>query len=504
MSEELLINVSTLETRVALVAHGALQELHIARASGYSATGNIYLGKVVRIIPGMQAAFVDIGLERPGFLHARDIAEFMVMAAPDRQASESKNIRDLLHDGQQLLVQVERDPISAKGAKLSTRLSLAAKFLVLTPRSCQIGISQRIDDAGERGRLFSILEPLIDASGMGVIARTLSAGTNPEAMRGEYDALIASWRSIEGGVGGATAPKLLYQELPVQQRLVRDLVGPATSAIFVDNQAVADRLADDLTHLGSAHETQLHVHEEQSPIFDRHGIEQEINLALEPSVRLPRGGTLVIEQTESMVCVDVNTASFLGSKSLEETVFQTNLEAAKSIPRQLRLRNLGGIIVIDFIDMQLEAHREQVMQALVEAFSEDPCKVQIDGFSALGLVQLTRKRTRSSLAQTLCEPCLHCEGNGWVKSAESTAAEIFRELMLNGGGEEKGARGEVEILVSASPHTVDYLTQEVPDQVNALGDLLGCKIRVEVELLYEQGKFDIALLTRTPNPGHLM
>ena len=499
MAEELLIDVSPFESRVALVKDGAVEEVHLARSAGYSATGNMYLGKVVRVIPGMQAAFVDIGLARPGFLHASDINRPLVVTANEAD-SDKRGIRDLLHDGQELLVQVERDPIGTKGARLSTNLALASKYLVLMPKGDQVGLSQKITDEGERVRLFKVLGPLAERADAGLIARTLSEGSLASTLTDDFSHLMRHWAQVLKTVEGAKAPCQVFQELPIQTRLVRDLVGSETAAIVVNDAGIFQRLRDYLNQYGSEYVDRLRFYDDTQPLFERHNIEQEILAALEPSVRLSSGGTLVIEQTEALTSIDVNTAGFLGTKNLEETAFVTNMEAAASIPRQLRLRNLGGIIVIDFIDMQDVGHQQAVLAKLQEALDRDPGKSQMEGFSFLGLVQLSRKRTRESLAQVMCGGCTHCNGLGYVKTAESTCMEIFRAI----GAEHRVAASDSSAISAANEAgvyvltthaaVVDRLLDEEASVYQVLAAKLGHDIRVEVDSAYRYDQFDLVFV----------
>ena len=507
MAEELLIDVSPFESRVALVKNGAVEEVHLARSAGYSATGNMYLGKVVRVIPGMQAAFVDIGLERPGFLHASDIARPLVATATATATDSAKGnrgIRDLLHDGQELLVQVERDPIGAKGARLSTNLALASKYLVLMPKGDQVGLSQKITDESERVRLFKLLRPLAESADMGLIARTLSEGSAASSLADDFSHLMHHWARVLKTAEGAKAPCLVFQELPIQTRLVRDLVGSETTSIFVNDAEIFQRLRDYLNQYASDYIDRLRLYTDTQPLFGRHSIEREILAALESRVRLNSGGTLVIEQTEALTSIDVNTAGFLGRQNLEETAFITNMEAAAVIPRQLRLRNLGGIIVIDFIDMQDAAHQEAVLAKLKEALDRDPAKSQIEGFSFLGLVQLSRKRTRESLAQVMCEGCRHCDGSGFVKTAETTCMEIFREMTAE-------HRAEVNVpnmttspkntgvyVLTSNAEVVDRLLDEEATVYQALVAKMSHEVRLEVDSAYRHDQFDLVFV---PGPA---
>lgn len=497
MAEELLIQVSDFESRVALVKDGAVHEVHLARSSGYSVTGNMYLGKVVRIIPGMQAAFIDIGLERPGFLHASDVQGPLISLG---QTLHSKRvITDLLHDGQELLVQVERDPIGTKGARLSTRLSLASKYLVLTPTSDQVALSQRIKDDTERQRLFRFLRPLVEACGYGVIARTQSEQASGQALEEDYHRLAQQWQAIVLQRKGSPAGNLVHCELPIQTRLVRDLVGPETATIDVNDNDIFQRLQEYLERYAPAYKDKLRLYRGQQSMFERHNIEDEIAAALQPRVRLRSGGTLVIEQTEAMVSIDVNTASFLGSKSLEETAFQTNMEAAAAIPRQLRLRNLGGIVVIDFIDMADLGHQENVLEKLSQNLASDPAKTRVLGFSELGLVQVSRKRSRQSLVQQMCGDCPHCQGLGSTKSPESSCMEVFRALLAEAAAssnKHESRKGVYSLVTTAA--VADRLLEEEANIYAELTARLSHELRLQVDPEFPPGRFDFFFISESP------
>jgi len=497
MAEELLINVNAFETRVALVVHGLLQEVQVARATGASVTGNIYLGKVVRIVPGMQAAFVDVGLARPGFLHARDI-EGPRIITPDQAGSEKKkhDIRDLIHDGQSILVQVEKDPIASKGARLSTQIAFASKYLVWMPNEAHIGISQRIDDEVERERLRTTLDSIKQAQSLrgGVIVRTAGERASAEHLAQDLKLLSRLWERIRGRIDGARAPSLIYEELPLHTRMVRDLVGADTQHILVDHADTFERISSYVEEVIPGYSDRLQRYAEDRPLFERHGVEDEIARALEAKVALKSGGSLVIEQTEAMISIDVNTGGFLGGHSLEETVYRTNLEAAAAIPRQLRLRNLGGIIVIDFIDMEDEEHQRQVWRTLEKATEADPASTSREGFSSLGLVQMSRKRTRESLAQSMCVPCNQCQGTGKVRSSESTSIEVLRALSQDYKARCRKKSVDGDYLIRATESVVDRLLDEDAAHLAELSSNIEREIRIQVEPSYVEGQFDIVLI----------
>ena len=496
MAEELLINVNPFETRVALVSHGLLNEIHLARSDGYSVTGNIYLGKVERVVPGMQAAFVDVGLARPGFLHARDIDAPKTVLSDDQAEVKKADIRDLIREGQSILVQVEKDPIANKGARLSTQLALASRYLVLMPKEAHVGISQRIEDEDERERLRTLLEQVITDSEteFGLIARTAAEHESQDVLAADVKLLQRIWSRVQERCQGLTAPALVFEELPLHSRMVRDLVSTETETIFIDDDSTYKRIRGYVDEFIPQFAERLHFYDGKRPLFERHGVEDEVKRALGPRVTLKSGGSLVIEQTEAMISIDVNTGGFLGGTSLEETVFRANMEAASAIPRQLRLRNLGGIIVIDFIDMEDEEHQRQVLRALEKAAEGDPARTRIEGFSALGLVQMSRKRTRESLVQTMCAPCDYCAGEGVVKTAESICVEVLRALAQDHQARCRGKMVVGEYLIRATEGVVDRLLDEDADHLANLSQAMEREIRIQVEPSYMQGQFDIVLV----------
>ena len=501
MSEELLINVSAFETRVALLAGGHVQELHLARDDGYSRTGNIYLGKVVRVVPGMQAAFVDCGLDRPGFLHVRDIEGPRLMLGEEAD-DPLPDIRDLLREGQELMVQVAKDPIANKGARLTTKLAIASRYVVLMPFNDHIGISQRIDDAAERERLKDLVAEIRAAAGVGLgfIVRTAADGIGREPIAADVRVLAQIWEKILAKKPTTGCPSMVYQELPIHIRMVRDMVGPALACIQIDHRPTFDRVCEFVREFLPQYVERLSYYDDASlGLFASHRLEDELDRSLARKVALKSGGHLVIEQTEAMITVDVNTGSYLGSNSLEETVFRTNLEAARAVPRQLRLRNLGGIIVIDFIDMEQEEHQRQVLQALEKACEGDPAKIRMEGFSSLGLVQMSRKRTRESLTQQVCEPCQHCAGVGVVKTAQTTGIEVFRAIMDDARIGCDATAGN-EYLIRANESVVDRLLDEDADHLAGLSERVGRRIRIQVEPSYGAGQFDVVLVDAGPAP----
>jgi len=494
MAEELLITVSEFETRVAKLAGGAVQEVHLAPASRYSLTGNIYLGRVERIIQGMQAAFVDVGLERPGFLHVRDIEGPRLIRADGTEPGDPMDIRQLLHEGQRLMVQVAKDPISGKGARLTTQLAIASRYMVLMPFTEHIGISQRIEDEGERERLRTLIDEVRgdQGIGMGFIARTAADGVERDAVELDVRVLTRIWDKVLEKKAGSEAPAMVYEELPLHIRIVRDLTDPDVESIRIDDRETYQRVRRFVDEFVPELSGRMIHYDEPRPLFQRYGVEDEISRALERKVTLKSGGHLVIDQTEAMITIDVNTGGYLGSKSLEETVFRTNLEAAAIIPRQLRLRNLGGIIVIDFIDMEDEEHRRQVLRTLEKAAEADSSRIRIEGFSSLGLVQMSRKRTRESLIQQICEPCAQCGGAGFVKTPESTCLEVFRAIIDDARVRCEAPRQDY--LIRSSPEVVDRLLDEDAPQLKRLSEKIGRDISIQVEPSCLPGDFDVVLV----------
>lgn len=501
MSEELLINVSPTESRVALVENGMLQEVYIERTQRRGFVGNIYKGKVVRVLPGMQAAFVDIGLERAGFIHASDIAPLDAEGFESR-SHEVADISSLVREGQSLVVQVTKDPISSKGARLTTHLSVSSRFLVYMPQTRHIGISTRIDDEPERERLKLLVETAVESakndsdksasgeSGLGgFIVRTVAEGACQKELQLEIPFLYKLWRGVEELMQSSKAPALIHQDLPLCLRTLRDLARPHIEKIRVDSRESCARM----THFAQKYMPEISALIEhypgERPVFDLYGVEDELQRALEHRVPLKSGGYLIVEQTEAMCTIDINTGAFVGHRNLEETIFKTNLEAATAIARQLRLRNLGGIIIIDFIDMKDAEHQRQVLRTLEKMMERDHAKTCITGVSELGLVEMTRKRTRESLGQVLCEPCSVCKGRGTLKSAETVCYEIFREILR-----EARAYDNEKFLVLASQLVVERLLDEESSNVADLEEFIKCSIQFQVEAIYSQEQYDIILV----------
>jgi ribonuclease G len=497
MSEELLVNVTPRETRVAVVENGMLQELHIERGSQRGVVGNIYKGKVQRVMPGMQAAFVDIGLERAAFLHANDIFRSAQLDAGESDDAPTTTpvqvqipITELLRDGAEIVVQVVKDPIGSKGARLTTQISIPSRYMVLLPRSRVLGISARIEDEDERARLKRLMTELAPPGGMfGYIVRTNAEGQPAEALAEDVAYLGRAWALVEENSATAKVGSCVYEDLSLPLRAVRDLIRRDVEKVKVDSRETCERLREFAAQYMPELAEKIEHYSGARPIFDLYGVEDEIGRALEKEVPLKSGGYLVIDQTEAMTTVDVNTGSFLGQRNLEETVYRTNLEAAQSVARQLRLRNLGGIIIIDFIDMVDAEHRRQVLRTLEKQLARDHAKTTVYDFSPLGLVEMTRKRTVESLQRQLSEPCHECSGRGTVKTAETVTYEIFREIV-------RAVRqfDAARLLVIASPKVVGRITDEESNAVAELEEFLGKSIRFQADTQYLQEQFDVVLL----------
>ncbi|MCA0912687.1 ribonuclease G [Marinobacter nauticus] len=493
MSEEILINVTPVETRVALVENGMLQEAYIERTSRKGIVGNIYKGKVVRVLPGMEAAFVDIGLERAAFIHASDVVSGQASGDEPSDAPRTvPDIRTLLREGQSLVVQVTKDPIGTKGARLTTQLSIPSRYLVFMPGVCHIGISQRIEDDNERARLKSLIEEGAaehdDVQG-GYIIRTAAEAASAEDLIADMTYLHRLSQSIQERIAKAPAPSVVYQDLPLFIRTIRDLIRPQTEKVRIDSRESYQRVMEFVKEFVTEFADKVEYYPGERPIFDLYSVEDEIQKALSRKVQLKSGGYVIIDQTEAMTTIDINTGAFVGHRNLEETIFKTNLEAARAISRQLRLRNLGGIIIIDFIDMEDPEHQRQVHRMLEKMLERDHAKTKITGVSELGLVEMTRKRTTESLGQVLCEPCPICDGRGFLKTAETVCYEIFREILrVNRAYEAEN------YLVMASQKVVDRLLDEESDNVADLETFISKTIRFQVEPFYSQEQYDVVLL----------
>ncbi len=483
MSEEILVNVTPQETRVAVLHLGSVQELHIERAQCRGLVSNIYMGRVVRVLPGMQSAFIDVGLERAAFLHVADIWEERHNGDPERP------IEQILHEGQSLMVQVIKDPIGTKGARLSTQISFAGRYLVYLPQETHIGISQKIEGEEERELLRQKLHQLMppDSTG-GFIVRTMAETAEDTEMRADIEYLRRLWSSIQSR-GNCVVPCLLYQDLDLALRVLRDFVNRETTRILIDSRETFQRMTEFAQNYTHAVLDKLQHFDADRPLFDLHSIEDEIAKALGRRVDLKSGGYLIIDQTEALTTVDVNTGGFVGARNFDDTIFKTNLEAAQAIARQLRLRNLGGIIIIDFIDMDNAEHQEAVLTELKKTLARDPTRTTVSGFSALGLVEMTRKRTRESLAHILCESCPTCSGRGEIKTAQTVCYDVLREILREARQFE--AR---EYRITASQSVIDLFLDEESGSLAQLIDFIGKPVSLQVETSYPQEQYDIILL----------
>ena len=483
MNEQILINVTPQETRVAIMEQGAVQELHIERSSNRGLVGNIYLGRVGRVLPGMQSAFIEIGLVRAAFLHVADIWS-------SNKAAEQKPIEKLLQEGQTLVVQVIKDPIGSKGARLSMQISIAGRLLVYLPGDQHIGISQRIEDEAERELLRDRLHQLIpEAVEGGFIVRTVAENATDEELTADIDYLIKLWRGISDASKTAGPQVLLYQDLDLSLRVLRDLVTRETERIIVDSRETHAKMLNFAERYTRQSLSVLEHYAGERPLLDLFAAEDEIERALERRVSLKSGGYVIIDQTEALTTVDVNTGGFVSGRSFDDTIFKTNLEATQAIARQLRLRNLGGIIIVDFIDMDNDEHKNAVLAELRKGLARDRTRITVNGFTQLGLVEMTRKRTRESLAHVLCEPCPTCTGRGEIKSAQTVCYEILREVM-------RSARqfDAKEFRILASQTVIDRFLDEESQSMTMLEDFIKKPISLSVESSYTQEQYDVILV----------
>ena len=489
MSEEILINVSSREVRAALVENGVLQEVLVERTSRRGLISYIYKGRVSRVLPGMQAAFVELGLERTAFLHASDIARNP--SQKDTNRDDDLNIRELIEDGEEVLVQVLKDPLGTKGARLTTFITIPSRYLVMIPYGEGVGVSARIEDDEEREHLRQIIEGLTGSDGAtgGYIVRTAAEGATADELSADMLFLRKLWDAIEGSIDQSRVGDLVYEDLPLAVRLLRDLLNSEMERVRVDSELTFNKMKDFAARFMPHMSPTIEHYTGERPIFDLYSIEDEIERGLGRKVPLKSGGYLIIDQTEAMTTVDVNTGAYVGHQNLEETSFRTNLEAAVAIARQLRLRNLGGIIIIDFIDMMEEDHRRQVLQELSRRLSGDRAKSQVMNVSPLGLVEMTRKRNRESLEHVLCQACPSCEGRGFVKSLETVCYEIFREILR------QHAQFDFrELLVLARPEVVERLLDEESTSVAELEELTSRPIRLQSEGFRAREQFDVVLM----------
>lgn len=484
ISEEILINITPQETRVAIVENGAVQEMCIERQGNRGIVGNIYNGKVNRVLPGMEAAFVDIGLDKAGFLHVSDIDNKVDAEAEAPQPA----INELLREGQALMVQVVKDPMGTKGARLTTSISVPSRYLVYMPNSSMIGISVKIEDEAERERLRALLgEFLNDNRKGGCIVRTAAVGVDEEELHRDINFLSKLWDELAESARSVKPGTLVHEDLPLSIRTLRDMVGKDTSVVKVDSRETYQKMVKFAGRYIPDLPAKLEHYPGERPLFDLYNIDDEIQRALGRQVGLKSGGYLIIDQTEAMTTVDINTGAFVGHQNLEETIFKTNMEASQAIARQLRLRNLGGIIIIDFIDMEHEDHQRQVLKSLEKHLAKDHAKTQVFDVSPLGLVEMTRKRTRESLEHVLCETCLTCHGRGSHKTTETVCHEILREILREARIYDEAQ----QLLVMANQDVIDRLLDEEAASLAELESFVKIPVKLQVETHFSQETYDV-------------
>jgi ribonuclease G len=492
--EDILINWSPQETRVAVVENGVVQELHIERSLERGLVGNVYLGKVARVLPGMQSAFIDIGLERAAFLHVADLHVNGVSARSyHAEAGAATPIERLVFEGQALTVQVIKDPIGTKGARLSSQISIAGRMLVFLPQDEHIGVSQKIGSPEARELLRARMQVLIgrpdEGGGGGFILRTNAEDASDEELAADIAYLRKTWSRIREGASTKPPGSLLHQDLSLVERVLRDLVHERTASIRIDSRSQFEVLQGFGDLYMPAASAKLEHYSGERPIFDLNNVDAELVRALARRVDLKSGGYLIFDQTEAMTTIDVNTGGFVGARNFEDTIFKTNLEAAGAIARQLRLRNLGGIIIADFIDMVREEHKAAVLSEFRKQLSRDRTKVTVGGFTQLGLLEMTRKRTRESLARILCEPCPTCEGRGQIKTARSVCYDIMREILR-----EARQFSPKEFRIVAAANVVEMLLDEESQHLAGLSDFIGKPISLTAEPMNQTEHYDIVLL----------
>ncbi|MEP6884288.1 MAG: ribonuclease G [Gammaproteobacteria bacterium] len=489
MSTEILVNAGTHEARAAVVENGVLLEVFLERTSRRGLISNIYKGRVSRVLPGMQAAFIDIGLDRTAFLHASDIFDARHVDT-GIEPPRTENIRALVAEGNEILVQVVKDPLGTKGARLTTYITLPSRYLVYMPKGRGIGVSARIEDENERERLRAAVQGgLTPEENAGFIVRTAAEDASAEALRTDMVYLRKLWEFVRQK-GLRTQPgNLVHADLPLHLRVLRDLLRPDVDKVLIDQASAHREMREFAADFTADALPRIELYGDARPVFELHHVEEEIQKALDRKVPLKSGGHLVIDQTEAMTTIDVNTGAFVGHRNLEETIFRTNLEAAVTIARQLRLRNLGGIIIIDFIDMEEPDHRRQVIQALEKALAADHVKTSISSVSPLGLVEMTRKRTRESLEHLMCQACPTCEGRGFVKTAETVCYEVFREIVRQSRQFECK-----QLMVLAHQDVIERLLDEESSALGELELVTGKPIRLQTEALYTVDQYDVVLM----------
>jgi ribonuclease G len=491
MQQDILINWSPQETRVAVIEHGAIQELHVERTLERGLVGNVYLGKVSRVLPGMQSAFIDIGLERAAFLHVADVWQRQPEGEPPQAARSIQSLVPIerqVFEGQSLMVQVIKDPIGTKGARLSTQISIAGRHLVFLPQDDHIGVSQKIPSE-QRDNLRARLQALVGSAGGGFILRTNAEDSSDHELGEDIAYLRKTWARIKDASMRLPPTSLLHQDLTLLERVLRDLVGEATQSIRIDSREQFQKLVQFSQEFMPAASERLQLYKGERPIFDLYAIDEEIAKALGRRVELKSGGYLIVDQTEALTTIDVNTGGYVGARNFEETIFKTNLEAAQAIARQLRLRNLGGIVIVDFIDMSRTEHQDAVLAEFKKQLARDRVKTMAGGFSLLGLLEMTRKRTRESLAHLLCEPCPSCQGNGIVKTTRTVVYDILREILR-----EAQQFNPREFRVIARPAVIELLLDEESQHLAALSDFIAKPISLQSESAMGPEEYDVVLL----------
>ncbi|BCO09116.1 ribonuclease G [Desulfolithobacter dissulfuricans] len=494
MYTDILINATPYENRIALVEAGNLLEFHLERPAEKGLTGNIYKGRVVRVLPGMQAAFVDIGLERTGFLYVDDIhiaatddienrmtngdqpCTQYTLDSPEQdspgQSTGAPSIDELLKEGQEVLVQISKEPIGTKGARLTCHITLPCRNLVFMPLTDHIGISRKITDEEVRQRLRETIEKL-RPQGTGFIVRTVAENVSDEELEADMEFLLVLWDEIKSAAAKAPVPSLVYKDLDMVLRSVRDLFTKDINELIVDSRPVYERLLSFVQTFAPELQSRIIHYDGATPLFESYGIEVDINRALDKKVWLRSGGYIIIETTEALTVIDVNTGRYVGKNDLAETIFKTNMEAVKEIAYQLRLRNIGGIIIIDFIDMDSEQHREELFTAFQEAMRKDKNRVNILRLSEFGLVQMTRKRSCESLSQLMSEPCFYCGGDGIIKSRRSICYEIFRKISRD--AKKIGGRN---VTIKVHPRVADMLLREESSNIELLEQETGKRFTI--------------------------
>lgn len=504
MAAEILINVRPQETRVAYIEGGVLADFKIERKTSPTLVGSIHRGKVIRVLPGMQAAFVDIGLEKAAFLYVGDIRDDLdeSLADPDREAplvsddeQEQINetpktpIQDLLKEGQHILVQVAKDPIGTKGARLTTHISLPGRFIVYLPTVRHLGISRRIENEAERERLKELVTKM-NPSG-GVIVRTAGEGATEESLKSDVDYLDRLSKEIFKNYEKKKGTGLIHQEIDVELRALRDLMNEDVTSVWVDDAEVHKKVAKFVSQLMPKYKQNVVLYEDKKPLFDLYEIDIEISRSMDRKIWLKSGGYIVIDEAEALVVIDVNTGKFVGKRDLEDTILKTNLEAVKEIAHQLRIRNCGGIIIIDLIDMEKESHREKVLSLLGEELQKDRARTNVVSMSPLGLVEMTRKRIRPSLIKTLCEPCSYCDGKGFNKRKSTIANEIFRELERDMSQIENK---KTNIVVHCHQEVVDWIYEVEDETLHFIETKIGKSVAFKIEPSYHIEQYEIFVL----------